>query len=145
MPQASLFDLLILFSAMFPRGFIDETLRTLALLLPPSDAKLKRWFRKQSFIHRLDNDAVECDRLRAEDRQIENFNFWRDRLIILKDMFDETEPSGISQWWYDRRHGVQWYTFWVAILVLFLTIFFGLIQCIEGALQVYLAFHPRGG
>jgi hypothetical protein len=34
---------------------------------------------------------------------------------------------------------VQWYTFWVAALVLGLTIVFGLIQCVEGALQVYLA------
>ena len=32
------------------------------------------------------------------------------------------------------------YTFWVAVLVLVLTIFFGLVQSIEGALQVYASF-----
>jgi hypothetical protein len=73
---------------------------------------------------------------------MENFHFWHDRLIILKQIFDEAEPDTLTQWWHDRRKRVQWYTFWVAALVLALTIFFGLIQCIEGALQVYKAFNP---
>ena len=48
----------------------------------------------------------------------------------------------INQWWNDRRNGVQWYTFWVAVLVLILTIVFGMAQTVEGALQVYKAYHP---
>jgi hypothetical protein len=48
----------------------------------------------------------------------------------------------LYQWWYDRRRRVQWYTFWVAALVLFLTVFFGLIQCVEGGLQAWKAFNP---
>jgi hypothetical protein len=71
-----------------------------------------------------------------------NFTFWHDRLVILKQVFDETRPSTLSQWWSDRCNGVQWYAFWVAILVLALTIVFGFVQCVEGALQVYKAFHP---
>jgi hypothetical protein len=90
----------------------------------------------------LDSKAVKCGRLKAKDRQIENFGYWHDRLVILKQFFDEAEPSTLSQWWCDRRKKVQWYTFWVAALVLALTIFFGLIQCVEGALQVYKAFYP---
>ena len=85
----------------------------------------------------LDYQAVKCDRLRAIDRHIDNFAFWRDRLVVLKQVFDEAEPSTLSQWWCDRRNEVQWYTFWVAILVLVLTLVFGFVQCIEGALQVY--------
>jgi hypothetical protein len=46
----------------------------------------------------------------------------------------------MSQWWYDRRNGVQWWTFWIALLVLGLTILFGLSQCIEGGWQVRLAY-----
>jgi hypothetical protein len=80
--------------------------------------------------------------LDAKSRQIEQFRFWRDRLVILKEAFDDATPRTLSQWWYDRRNGVQWYTFWVAVLVLVLTILFGLVQCIEGGLQVYKAYHP---
>ena len=87
----------------------------------------------------LDPIARECSQLKVKERQIENFKYWHDRLVILKKAFDEAEPSNIQQWWYDRRKKVQWYTFWVAALVLGLTIIFGLIQCVEGALQVYLA------
>ena len=53
-----------------------------------------------------------------------------------------TKPSTISQFRYDRRNGVQWYTFWVAVLVLVLTVAFGVIQSIEGALQAYKAYYP---
>jgi hypothetical protein len=67
---------------------------------------------------------------------------WHDRIGILKQAFDEAEPSTIAQWWFDRRRRVKWYTFWVAALVLALTIFFGAIQCIEGGLQVYKAYYP---
>jgi hypothetical protein len=87
----------------------------------------------------LDPLARECGQLKVKERQIENFEHWHDGLVILKQVFDEAEPSNIKQWWYDRRRRVQWYTFWVAALVLGLTILFGLIQRVEGALQVYLA------
>jgi hypothetical protein len=100
------------------------------------------WFKKLSSYVKIDPRLIKCGHLRADDRQIENFTFWHDRLVILKQVFDEARPSTLSQWWFDRRNGVQWYTFWVAILVLILTIFFGFAQCVEGALQVYKAFHP---
>ncbi len=48
----------------------------------------------------------------------------------------------MQQWWHDRRNGERWFTFWVAILVLMITIALGLIQCIESALQVYKAYYP---
>ena len=129
-------------SDLYPDGLIEETIRTLALLFPNTDKNTKRWFRRMCVEHNLDSKVMKCGRLRAEDRHVENFEFWHDRLIILKQVFDEAEPGTISQWWYDRRKRVQWYTFWVAAVVLALTIFFGLVQSIEGALQVYKAYHP---
>lgn len=128
-------------SQVFPPGLIKETLSTLSLLLP-QDRASRKWFQAQQVKSCLDNKAISCGHLSTEDRQIENFYFWRDRLVILKQVFDEAEPSTIAQWWCDRRRRVQWYTFWVAALVLGLTIFFGTIQCIEGGLQVYKAYHP---
>jgi hypothetical protein len=125
---------------MFPEGFIDEILRTLALLLPRSDAETRKWYRNLSNKLCLDPRATQCDSLRLIDRHIDRFHFWRDRLVVLKEMFDEAEPRTLRQWWSDRRNGVQWYTFWIAGIVLVLTFVFGLIQCIEAGLQVYLAF-----
>ena len=129
-------------SSLFPEGLVNETLRTLALLFPQSDRHIKSWFESLPNSLALDSKFMTCGQLRSKDRQVEKFKFWHDRIIILKQVFDESRPSTISQWWHDRRNGVQWYTFWVAIMVLALTVFFGLVQSIEGALQVYKAYHP---
>jgi CHASE1-domain containing sensor protein len=127
---------------MFPTGLIDETIRTLALFLPQSDPLTRKWFRKLSLTSDLDERAAHCARLKAADRHIDNFAFWRDRIVVLKQIFDEAEPSTLSQWWHDRRNGVQWYTFWVAIVVLILTLIFGLVQCIEGGIQAHAVLSP---
>lgn len=131
--------------SLLPDGVAAETLQTLALLLPSADAETRRWFSKVAATAELDTRAVQCGKLRSDRRQIERFRFWRDRLVTLKQVFDEAQPKTLSQWWYDRRNGVQWYTFWVAILVLVLTIVFGLIQSVEGALQVYTSFKSMSG
>lgn len=126
---------------------IEETLQTLALLFPEYDKDVEIWFQKKYVDNQkrkklpLDPLARECGQLKSEERQIDNFVFWHDRIVMLKQAYDEAEPSGVLQWWHDRRKKVQWYTFWVAALVLGLTIFFGLVQCIEGGIQVYYAAH----
>ncbi|KAL1961549.1 hypothetical protein VTN77DRAFT_1611 [Rasamsonia byssochlamydoides] len=130
--------------SLFPDGFMDETLRTLALLFTQSEKPTRKWFQSlsPSQMTVIDPRLFRCGQLRTDDRQIKNFRFWHDRLVMLKQVYDEARPSNVSQWWYDRRNGVQWYTFWVAFAVLILTIFFGIVQSVEGALQVYKAYHP---
>ncbi|KAK7949169.1 uncharacterized protein PG986_010055 [Apiospora aurea] len=124
-------------------GLINETLRTLALLFPEAQFGRKRtrggkWLgRKREVDWVLDARLAHCGNL-----QIEHFTYWRDRLVILKQAYDDATPRTLSQWWHDRRNGVQWYTFWVAILVLLLTTLLGLVQCVESALQVYKACFP---
>lgn len=131
---------------LLPPEFIDETLRTLALLFPEYNNESKKWFQNAQTEQAkkkkppLDSLARENGQLKVEERQIDNFEYWHDRLVILKQAFDEAEPKNMKQWWHDRRKRVQWYTFWVAIMVLMLTVFFGLVQSVEGALQVYMAF-----
>jgi hypothetical protein len=125
---------------IFPPGFVEETLRTLSLLLPQNDKRTQAWIGTQIEDHGLDPLLAECGSLGTHERRFENFNYWNDRLVILKQALDESRPRTLSQWWFDRRNGVQWYTFWVAILVFLVTIFFGLVQSIEGALQVYLSY-----
>jgi hypothetical protein len=136
---------------MFPDDLVDETIRTLALLFPQAEfsptqrlASRRKWFQGLRQKHKglvIDPRLVLCGNLNAENRQIVRFNFWRDRLVILKQAYDEARPQTISQWWHDGRDGERWSTFWVAILVLIITTFLGIIQCVEGALQVYKAFN----
>lgn len=132
------------FPPLFPAGLIEETLRTLALLFPQHDRDTSKWLQVQSKHsgHGIDQQLLKCGHLRLKERQKNNFHFWHDRLIILKQAYDDSRPKTLSQWWIDRRNTVQWYTFWVAIVILLLTIFFGLVQSIEGALQVYKAYNP---
>ncbi|KAK3985831.1 hypothetical protein QBC44DRAFT_150406 [Cladorrhinum sp. PSN332] len=137
-------------TCLFPPGLVEETLNTLALLFPSSDLETKRWLdgilptlkngRTDGEAGEIDMRVTQCGRLKTDDRQIDRFRFWRDRLVMLKQVFDEAQPKTIRQWWYDSRNGVQWYTFWVAVMVLVLTVVFGLIQSVEGALQVYASF-----
>lgn len=127
-------------SPNFPCGLVIETLNTLALLFPENNSAVRDSYRKLPMFKNLDPQLFECGHLKTDDRQIEGFIFWHDRLVVLKQVFDEATPRTIPQWWYDRRNGIQWYTFWVAIVVVSLTLFFGLIQSVEGALQVYGAF-----
>ena len=136
---------------MFPDGFVDETLRTLALIFSQSEFSPYRrrknhkrdWFqarRAREQNRSIDPRLTLCGNLQAEARQIERFTYWRDRLVILKQAYDDATPKSLSQWWHDRRNGVQWYTFWVAILVFIVTTLLGVVQCVEGALQVYKSF-----
>ena len=127
---------------IFPPGLLQETLRTLALLFPPHDPDTEKFLGMLDGNTILDQQLTNCKPLRLSERQIQTYDFWHDLLVILKQAFDQSRPATLSQWWHDRRNGVQWYTFWVAIVVLFLTIFFGMVQSIEGALQVYKAYHP---
>jgi hypothetical protein len=126
-------------SGPFPADFLDETLRTLSLLIPPNDTQTSKWFNEKQKQFNLDPKAGSCRHLNSAARQIENFKYWRDRLVILKQAFDESEPKTVKQWWNDDRKRVQWYTFWVAALVLVLTVLFGLIQSVSGVVQAWAA------
>jgi hypothetical protein len=139
---------LIRSSAIFPKGLAEETLQTLALLFPSKskDKSLQKWLRSKLLDKRIsvrpDPDLLNCTYLRPLDRKAAKFEYWRSELLTLKEIFDEPRPTSIRRLWNDRRNKVQWATFWVAMLILGLTIFFGVVQSIEGALQVEKAYHP---
>lgn len=124
-------------SNLFQEGLVDETIRTISLLVPPILGEFNPWFLKQRRKHKIDVQAGNCARLNSSQRQIENFVFWRDRLVLLKRTFDDAEPRSISQLWWDDRKKTQWFTFWVAVLVFFMTVFFGVIQSVAGIVQAW--------
>jgi hypothetical protein len=132
---------------MYPPHFIDETLRTLKLLFPRYNPATKKWYQKvvAESAYGLDNRLIWIGKINAEERQIDNFSYWHDRLVILKEIFDEALPDTLSQFWHDRRNRPLWYAFWVALgalILAILTIVLAVVQCVEGGLQVFLALRP---
>jgi hypothetical protein len=59
----------------FPDGFIDETLRTLAVLFPRNDREFRRWLVKQVLDRLLDSGILRCGKAWAQDQQFEKFHF----------------------------------------------------------------------
>jgi hypothetical protein len=93
----------------------------------------------------LDSLPVRLRSLNAEERQIDNFKYWHDRLVVLKQVFDEARPADIWQLWYDRRQTHQWYTFWVVVLIGGIGILLGSVQVVLGSLQVWIAYCEAQG
>ncbi|KAI4246440.1 MAG: hypothetical protein L6R42_009902, partial [Xanthoria sp. 1 TBL-2021] len=100
----------------------------MSLLIPPTLGAASPWFEQQQQEHHLDSEAGSCDRLNSSERQIDKFHYWRERLVLLKRTYDDAEPKNLSQLWWDDRKKTQWFTFWVAVLVFIMTVFFGVIQ-----------------
>jgi hypothetical protein len=129
-------------------GFIKETLDTLALLFPSTDRKTRKWLKARSS-SQFDLGLLDMGIYKPSpaSRRLEYYRFWRDRLDILKEAFDEATPPSKSmlEALRDRRQGDRWLTSWAAIVAITLTVFFGMVQSIEGAIQVYKAYHPTTG
>jgi hypothetical protein len=52
-------------SDIFPLGFVEETLRTLSLLLPPNDKKTIAWFRREQS-RNLNDEFIMVRQLTAD-------------------------------------------------------------------------------
>ncbi|KAL9132119.1 MAG: hypothetical protein Q9175_006597 [Cornicularia normoerica] len=124
-------------TTLLPTALVDETIRSISLLIPPVLGEPNPWFQQQRKKSLIDAQAGVCDRLNSSERQIENFAYWRDRLVLLKRTFDDAEPRKISQLWWDDRKKTQWFTFWVAVLVFIMTLFFGVVQSVAGVVQAW--------
>ena len=109
-------------------------LATLDLLFPPWSPAVTSFLssEKKEFLLRGSFGAVSHRR----PLRLREFDYWKERLLEINDLFHEPAP-GWSQLWADKRNPQQFYTFWIALLVLALTIVFGLITSIAGIIQCY--------
>lgn len=90
------------------------------------------------------NADLELAMGRVARLDLSNYPFWHRQLEVLQRTYGKKTPSGLTQWWFDRRDRVQWATFWVAFVVFILTVVFGVISSVTGVLQVYAAYHVSG-
>jgi len=134
-------------SGLFPAGLLEETRRTLGILLPRFSPETAKWFRHETSRKwwqlrkrdpHVDLASAATKSLTNEQRKISAFKYFRDRLIVLKEEYDAHEPQSIKEYWYDHRKPAQWWAFWVAVAVFI----FGITQVVEGAIQCYKVYHP---
>jgi hypothetical protein len=146
------FVLSCLLSSMYPSGLIAETLETLTLLFPSTDGKTKRWLKSEAQANSATTFDLGLHHMGSfknghASRRLEHFRFWRERLSALKDAVEEATPHSraLLKALSDRKQGDRWLNSWVALVAIGLTLFFGLVQSVEGAIQVYKAYHPTTG
>jgi hypothetical protein len=123
-------------SGLLPSDLINETRRTLALLFPNTSSSCNLWLRNSQQRWNLDPNLKF---LTVALRNINEYSHWRDRLLLITDSIDKFKPETAFQWWFDRRDKVQWYTFWLVIAGITLTVFFGLVQSVTGIVQAWAA------
>ncbi|EED15536.1 hypothetical protein TSTA_049740 [Talaromyces stipitatus ATCC 10500] len=71
---------------------------------PKSDPDTEKWYKRQYNTKELDFDILRCGSFPG---RIHEYKYWHNRLVILKEAFDKFWPSTMSQWWNDRRDGIQ--------------------------------------
>ena len=128
-------------STILPPELFSETMRSLALLFPRINTECTVLLRNES--RNLD---ANLRTLTPATRHVQEYDYWRDNLLTVWEVFERSQPSTVLQWWYDRRNIVQWWTFWVAFVILTLTIIFGLISSVASIVQAWAsvkALHQR--
>jgi hypothetical protein len=65
-------------------------------------------------------------------------------LVLLGEAVEEATPTSkaLLKALKDSKRGDHWLDPRIAIVAIGLTLFFGLVQSVEGAMQVYKAYHP---
>lgn len=101
---------------ILPRPLLSETLDTFELLFP--------WHNKDTRSFLLENNKPiyglgRCGRKRIPN--IEHYVFWGHRLSDLLDVFEDP-PRNVWQLWRDQRNFNEWAAFWLALLVIVLTV-----------------------
>lgn len=118
-----------------PRDILIEACRTLCLLLPADNKFVTDWYKKKASDENLDTGILKYGPLPHGKRHLGMFNHFRDRLVILKQHYDDTRPSSFGQLWHDQRDFIQFLTVMNAITM----VIFTLITLVFGAVQIGVA------
>lgn len=124
-------------SEFYPQGLLEETEKTLQLLFDPVNSKSSRRTKRI-----CDKDEVDLEAaiFSHASKDLCNYPYWREKLRDIQKAYDQARPKEVKQWWYDRRRPFEWSTLWVAVIVFFLTLFFGVISSVTSIMQVYASF-----
>ena len=117
-----------------------ETIRTLATLLPEYSTIVKKWLaeqqgrRGQEGCPLIDRKALECGHWTSGDRDLENFKYWHNRLVMLSKVVEKTKLVHNEKWIREEMRT----NYWLALFAIGLTLLFRLIQCLEVGIQAFI-------
>lgn len=80
-------------------------------------------------------------------RFVHEFCMWRTNLLTIEREFNNSAPRSLKQWWKDRRRRREWFPFWVAAVVVLLTVvslLLSLISAVVGVISAKEAVAARG-
>lgn len=111
---------------LLPLEVLKETMLSLDLLFPFWDSRTVAFLEseKQTFHEYGPFDVTKTLTLM-------DFDHWRDRLLELHEEIFQSPPVSWAQLWRDRRNPQQFWTFWVAMMILFLTMLSTVATCIQ--------------
>jgi len=112
----------------------EEASKTLDLLFPCWDKKTQKLLKR----HRKEEIAYSS---RTRQLDLKHFKYFRDRLLELNEDVFLAPPRGWRQLWNDRRDPQKFWTFWIALFVLWLTI----VATIATIVQTWAALKGSGG
>ncbi|KAL3295469.1 hypothetical protein RB213_011012 [Colletotrichum asianum] len=117
-----------------PREILQETIDTLNYLYP-RDGATKRLLRQQGIkLHVFQRSIPDRPRFR-------DFKYYKPRMVDVAYEF-LNPPRRWGTVWKDSRNPVQFWTFWLGLLIFLFTLAFGIMATVLAGLQLHVALHP---
>ncbi|KAJ8122143.1 hypothetical protein O1611_g9916 [Lasiodiplodia mahajangana] len=117
---------------------ITETIKSLDYLFPAFDS------RTQSYLMREENEHInladENGGRRGDRPSIKEFAFYHERLMDIAYEFTNP-PRDLKSIWKDRRNPVQFFIFWIVLLIFIVTVVFGVVASVLAGLQLGAALN----
>lgn len=117
-----------------PQTVLSETIRSLDLLFPFWDERTHKLLEREG---QTFHQVGPFDDYRALN--LCEYDHWRDRLSELYEIF-QSPPVSWAQLWTDRRNPQQFWTFWIALIILALTVVSTICSIVQAWASV-LALH----
>ena len=117
--------------------FLSEMRMTMKLLFPSNDLESSNRIKRMAKRRLVDLEAHAAE---TAPLDLASYPVWHHRLAEVQRRYDAVKPGTFKQWYHDRRNKPERVTFWTAIVVIVLTLIFGLISSITGILQVVAAW-----
>jgi hypothetical protein len=122
-------------SPIIPRNVVEETIKSLNLLFPMDDPATEILLHRRGQTFHRDVPFATRRTLNVLD-----FDVWRDKLLELHEEVFLSPPASWAQLRKDRRNPQQFWTFWIALFILALTIvstFASVLQTVYSVLAYY--------
>lgn len=118
-----------------PIEVLQEALRSLDYLFPPGEKPTRELLKKYG------RDFDEMTRQPGPKPRLKDFLYYHDRLIEIGQEF-LNPPRDLRTVWSDTRNPIQFWTFWLGLIIVFMTLAFGIIGSVLAGLQYNVARYP---